>query len=728
MEGREAVVGKISRLAHKGWTVLRNDGWNSFMHKTVRYIQKRQHKPMITRNFSDILFVNGCTLDHPSRYRVSHQIEQLQFQGISCDQIFYEDLYHELALCYRAFVFFRCPFTEKVGELIKLAKAQNKLTVFDIDDLVFDYQYVKDIRHLSTLSEDEYKIYMDGVSRMGRTLSLCDCAITTTETLATELRKIVPEVFINRNVASERMVTLSQYALKKQKHSSDSSIILGYFSGSITHNPDIELIVPVLQELMAEYDHVFLKLVGFLDVPAELKEYANRVSVEPFVEWERLPELLASIDINLAPLEDTLFNSAKSENKWIEAALVKVPTVASNIGAFGRMIQHEETGLLCSTLLEWKSCLKRLIDSPDVMIRMGEAAFRTAVKHNVTAYTGMGLATFLRTKIVPNIVFVLPSIEISGGVNVVIKHCHILKRAGYDVTIFSMSDDFGLIETAEGALTVLATRRIYLQAAIDKAVATLWSTVDYVMSYPMIKERYYLVQNFETDFYEFGHLFRAAANMTYNNIAGIRYLTISKWCQTWLKDRFHKESRYAPNGIDLANFSPVSRDYSAKIRILIEGNSSDYYKNVDESFLITNQLDREKYEVWYLSYNGKPKEWYIAERFFHKVPSSQVGKIYQQCHILLKSSILESFSYPPLEMMATGGIALVAPNGGNAEYLIDRVNCLLYQSGNIEQAVQLIAEICQNSTLRQDLAEKGIATAQNRAWTGIENIILELYR
>ena len=49
---------------------------------------------------------------------------------------------------------------------------------------------------------------------MGKTLKLCEGAITTTETLAQELKNYVPKVFINHNVASEEMFKLSQNALK----------------------------------------------------------------------------------------------------------------------------------------------------------------------------------------------------------------------------------------------------------------------------------------------------------------------------------------------------------------------------------------------------------------------------------------------------------------------------------------------------------------------------------
>lgn len=116
-------------------------------------------------------------------------------------------------------------------------------------------------------------------------------------------------------------------------------------------------------------------------------------------------------------------------------------------------------------------------------------------------------------------------------------------------------------------------------------------------------------------------------------------------------------------------FYPVERKFDRdKIRILVEGNSDDYYKNVDESFKIIDLLDKDKYEIWFMSYQGKPKENYRVDKFMHQVPYEKVPNVYRECDILLKSSLLESFSYPPLEMMATGGFVVVAPNDGNVEY------------------------------------------------------------
>ena len=189
---------------------------------------------------------------------------------------------------------------------------------------------------------------------MGRLLRLCDMAITTTNCLAEELKRYVPDVLINRNTASEEMVALSRQANSTAKEKNNDTVRLGYFSGSITHNADVEMILPVLIEVLEEYPQVELCLTGELDLPTELNQYKDRVLRFPFGDWRKLPEMIAQADINLAPLEDTIFNRAKSENKWVEAALVKVVTVASDVGAFRDCIENGVNGILCQDRQEWK--------------------------------------------------------------------------------------------------------------------------------------------------------------------------------------------------------------------------------------------------------------------------------------------------------------------------------------------------------------------------------------
>lgn len=714
----------MSNLMRKTLSTLKNEGVVSLTNKTYNYIKYR-----VTNKYryyyNDILIINGCTLPHPQRYRVDHQVEQLLASGVATDRINYTDLTMDKLKYYRGFIFYRCPITPTIEEFITTAKKENKTVFFDIDDLVIDKKYTKTIKYLETMSKEEKNLYDDGVERMQKTLRMCDYAITTTERLAEELKNYVSEVYINRNVASETMVELSESA-RKNKQSHDD-VIIGYLSGSITHNPDIEYVKPALIKIMTKYKNTKLKLVGEIELPDDLKEFQDRIIIEPFVNWQKLPEIIASIDINLAPLEDSIFNEAKSENKWLEAALVKTVTLASDLGAFHQMINDGVDGILFKNEKDFEKKLEKLVKDNEYREEIATNAYNRVIKNNVTTYSGHGLAKFIKSKLHKNIAFVLPTTNISGGVNVVIRHIGMLKKQGYDVTVINMDDNDTDIESRWGTVRVLKKHKTKFNGYFDTMVATLWATLDFIKKYPNVKNRMYLVQNYETDFADFGKFMRIEANATYEDETGVKYLTISKWCEDWLKEKFEKECKYAPNGIDLQQFEFKKRNFKGKIKILVEGNSDDYYKNVDESFKIVEKLDKKKYEIHFLSYQGTPKKWYYVDKFMHKVPYSEVGKVYQEADILIKSSILESFSYPPLEMMATGGLVVVAPNGGNIEYIKDEENCLFYEPGNINDAVEKIERLAKDSKLREKLIKGGVNTSKSREWKKIEKEIIELY-
>lgn len=729
----------IGSLGRKTLKALKEEGVTGVARKTVSYIHtakiRKQQLKYIGKTYKDVLFINGCdynALPHPPRYRVQHQMEQLKANNIDCDENFYLHLSIEQVRNYRAFVIFRCPYTEELGEFIRLAKELNKTVIYDIDDLVIDTKYTDTIKYLDTMSPEERKGYDEGVCNMQKVLKMCDAAITTTEGMAEELKHYVPKVFINRNTASEEMLQLSEEAYEKavaeKTAEGRKTVKLGYFSGSITHNDDFVLIQPAVAKIMEKYPQTELHIAGILDIPKEFEAFKERVIAHPFADWKKLPEMIASMDINLAPLEESIFNEAKSENKWVEAALVRVPTIASNLGAFKRMIVHNETGILANTCEEWYKGLETLIVDTQKRERIAKVAYDYCKVHCVTLYTGFPLMKFIKSMYVPNIAMVLPALNISGGIMVAFEHCKVLREHGYDVTIINDDiDDSTWCEFQGIKFPVLPSRESIICGHFDKAVATMWSTVKFLEGYSNIGQRYYLVQNFETNFYEPMDPLRIEANQKYSPKVDVQFLTISKWCEKWLKEDYEQEARYLPNGIHTENYRPVKRDFSGKIRILIEGDCGVYYKNVDESFRITNQLDHSKYEIWYMSYNAEPKEWYHVDKFLHKIPFSEVAEVYRQCHILLKTSFLESFSYPPLEMMATGGYAVVVPNDGNQEYLVDGKNCLLYPCGDLEAGLAAIERVSTDSELRETLYQGGLETAKVRDWKSLEQDILKFY-
>ena len=683
-----------------------------------------QDKPLPVSNkiiIKDVLFINGCHTDkipHPYRYRVLHQMEQLNAGFLESDSYFYLNFDPSIVRNYRVIIFFRCPWTKKVDEAISLAKNLNKKILFDIDDLIIDKKYTEKIPYLKTLSQNEKIIYDKGVIRIGKTLKLCDAVITTTEALAKELKNYIPNVYINRNVASEEMWKLSKAALKMRNNKNNSGIVtIGYFSGSITHNSDIEMIKPALIKILNEFKNVRILFSGELSLPSFFNEFSEKIILRNFTDWKELPEIISNVDINIAPIQYTIFNEAKSENKWVEAALVKVPTIASNFGAFNRMILHNKTGLLCDEINDWYISLKTLINNPFLRENIGENAYKFCKKRYNTLYTGKKLAYFINSITNKHIGFFLPTINISGGIYVILKHACILQNEGWDVDLILPNVTLDFLEFQSHKFNIINLSKSIMACQYDIIVATLYSTLYSILNYYRTKKRLYLVQNYETDFYTYGNYFRIVAEKTYSVPFGIEYITISKWCEKWLWQKYRKKSLYAPNGIDFVNYREHKRELKKKkIRILIEGDSSSHYKNVDESFKIIEKMDKNKFEIWYLSYNGKPKEWYHVDKFFYKIPFENVKQIYYDCDILLKSSWLESFSYPPLEMMATGGYCIVAPNGGNKEYLKNGENCLFYKLGDINSAISNIERLISDENLQKKLYENGLKTAKTRDW------------
>ena len=739
----------MRELTKKALRSLKNDGIGVTVYKGKNYLKDRVFRKEESKEFHkyvDVLFINGCTLPHPPRYRVSHQREQLLMANITSESVCYEDLDLLLVNYARVFVFFRCPYTETVGQFIRKAKQYNKTVIFDIDDLVFDTVYTDTIPYIAEMNEKEKVVYDDGVKRMGQTLSLCDFATTTTEELAQELNKYVKQTYINRNVASDSMLAISNEAQEflKRIQENDTAgkqdkkryipkaknqINLGYFSGSITHNADFLIILPVIQRLLKENNNIHLYLVGELDLPDELQEYEKQIHTLGFMDWTELPFVIAQMDINLAPLENTLFNRAKSENKWVEAALVKVITVASDVGAFKIMIQDQKNGVLCqNTCDDWYCKLTDVIDREEKRRRIARNAYNYVIEHCITLETSYHYAKYIKSVMVPNIMYKIPNAQISGGILVAERHAAFLQQEGMDVSfIHDGGEEKECFEYENACFPLLRSRSSSFHGSIDIAVGTLYTTMEFVQNYPNIKKRLYFVQNLETQFPMPGNWDRVRASQAYMPIGPVQFITISAWCKSWLYSKYNIAAKYAANGINCELFYPIERDFSGKIRILVEGNSDDHNKNVDESFKIINMLDLNKFEIWFVSYQGKPKTWYHVDRFFQRVANDKMPEIYRSCHILLKTSVLESFSYPPLEMMATGGLVVARPNDGNREYLQHEENCLFYNPENLETAVENIQRIFSNEEMRMRLISNGIKTANARAWDNLRDEILKLY-
>ena len=328
-----------------------------------------------------ILLIDGVENIIPqcTRYRVLNKAEQLRKHGFAVKVVNLSDFQLSMAQNASHIIIYRSPISPELLRLCHLAKEYGKPVFFDIDDLVFDTVYTDQLSYTQGLNSVEKGNYDAGVRNYGYMLENCDGAITSTNQLQEELYKYQSKVLLNRNLASDDLIAISSQYIKDYSQTSDI-VKIGYFSGSISHNENFELIKPAIKQLLTKYSNVQLHIVGILDIPQDMKPFENQIVTHDYVDWDKLPALISEVDINLAPLVDSIFNRAKSEIKWIEAALVKVPTVASKIGAFSDAVVDGETGLL-ATDEQWFDKLETLVLSPELRQKIAEAAYRAVLKN-----------------------------------------------------------------------------------------------------------------------------------------------------------------------------------------------------------------------------------------------------------------------------------------------------------------------------------------------------------
>lgn len=344
----------------------------------------------------EVLIIDGVENRIPqcTRYRVLNKAQQLRSLGYPVKVVDQSQFRLSDAQQAQVIIIYRCSITPLLTELVSVAHHFGRRVLYDIDDLVIDPKYTDQLAYTKGLSPSAKADYDENVRSYGEMLALCDGAITTTARLQTELSHYRTPVLMNRNLASAELVTLSE-GVEHQYPAQDEKVRIGYFSGSITHNENFELVKPALVKLMGEIPTVELHIVGYLELPPELQPFHDRIVTHDYVQWEQLPALISQVDINLAPLTNTVFNQAKSEIKWLEAALVKVPTCASRLGAFEEMVFDGVTGILVSDD-QWEASLRELITNPEKRQQIAEAAYKKVMADCVTTGHTDELTAFVK--------------------------------------------------------------------------------------------------------------------------------------------------------------------------------------------------------------------------------------------------------------------------------------------------------------------------------------------
>ncbi|MDD5275474.1 MAG: glycosyltransferase [Methylovulum sp.] len=411
-------------------------------------------------NLNRILIVGDMHIPQCVRYRIDQKIEQLELADKEVTAISWTDLAkeQEALVFHDVVIFYRVPAEPAVLKAMAQVNATGKLSLYEIDDLLFDPAYPPAIEtYGGYLDLNLYNQILKGMASFNAAARYCRFGIASTQSLADKLQAMVfgDHCFVHRN-GLDSLNAFKQKPLDTNK----ASVDIFYGSGTMAHNSDfIDLALPALTRILEEYPQANLMIAGYLKLPsAFLKHYEGRIKQMPPVKsikayWS----LLDRADINLAVLHDDEVNGCKSELKWFEAACLGIPSVMSSTANYRDVIKQGEDGLMANTAEDWYQHLKMLVDDPAQRQAMAEKAqARTQSEYSIEALS-VNICTLLaqavdaaqpanqagRKKIaLVNVYF--PPQSIGGATRVIADNFELLQQAyqdQFELSVFTTDAD-----------------------------------------------------------------------------------------------------------------------------------------------------------------------------------------------------------------------------------------------------------------------------------------------
>lgn len=384
-------------------------------------------------------------------YRVTNKAYQLETQDAAVkwfrkgDVQQFED---ELAFADVA-IFYRVPATPEIVDAIRYARSIGKPTFYEIDDLIFSSDHYPEPyeSYANLISWEEYCGLVGGAELFRLAMRECDFGIASTAPLAEHMKAevLTGEVIVVPN--SFGPPHLRQLAANRRPERK-RAVELFYGSGTLAHKQDFEEFARgVLVPLLEKFPETRLTLAGSFTALSDLTKFGSRVTRIP-TNWdfEQYLTQLRKADINIAVLKPSTFNDCKSEIKWLEAAMMGIPSVLSRTETHRLTVDDGRTGFLCDGKQEWVAALDRLIADGDLRRAVGRAAQDAVTKTYAAPVVGANLLKELTARAGPvkpphrlrvTIVHVFyPPQAIGGATRVVKENVDSLRRRyGDDIEV-----------------------------------------------------------------------------------------------------------------------------------------------------------------------------------------------------------------------------------------------------------------------------------------------------
>jgi glycosyltransferase involved in cell wall biosynthesis len=550
-------------------------------------------------NHRSVYFLSGCRAGTTFEYRVLQKQEQLSLFGIQSiveQRLFYTKETLKEALSHDVIFLYRVAYSRFIEEVIQQARGRHIPVVFGVDDLVFEPTVVND--PVRKMSHDQAAHYYEGSWRYRQALIASDYVVTSTEYLTELARKLGKTAFVHRNGLSKWMIDAAEELVpQRTPRSSRDNLIIGYSSGTATHDQDFLEAAPALAQIFDRYPDVELHILGPLVVPPELERFGDRIRNLGLQPWDKVFGFLNTFDINLGPLEQgNPFCHAKSEVKYTEAAVLGIPTIASRIDPFEYAIRDGENGFLAGDTKEWVEKLDVLLSDHPLRHRMGETAHRDVMARYAPDVLGQELVQTFDTiqeryrqeyvsvldvapepKDVPLILnwIITEPTPGSGGHTDIIRMVNLLASFGHQINAYIVprqrladKSDWQIREyirenfaDIEGSVIKWSSGSM---VEADSLILTHWTTAYEIDDAPSATKTFYFVQDWEPFFNPMGTKY-LRAEQTYK--MGFFCITLGQWLTDYLREMYNADADYFDLAVDHAIYYPRPVEKPSRPRV-----------------------------------------------------------------------------------------------------------------------------------------------------------------
>ncbi len=342
-----------------------------------------------------VAIIGEMSLPLCKKYRVTQKQEMFEELGIPCSVtswLDYEEARKQISLA-SVVIFYRVPAFPNVMALINNECRRLRIkTYWDVDDLIFDEEILKISGTISSLDEQDRNGIINSAKLYREAMLACDEGIASTSGLAEAMREAgLKTVHVVENALDIETLKAAQEINSKAQHS-DNIIRIIYGSGSKTHNVDFMEAAAAVAETLKKYPNVRFRYIGYLELPADFDDVKDQIEHIPFCNYTEYLAYLAECDISIAPLENFIFNDAKSNIKYLEASITKLASVCSPRAAFADAIEQGKTAFLADSKQQWLDAFDALIQDEQLRHNMATAAYESVTQRYTPAAVGKTLA------------------------------------------------------------------------------------------------------------------------------------------------------------------------------------------------------------------------------------------------------------------------------------------------------------------------------------------------